>query len=101
MADGLWTFLEMKGNEPTNKAAEHALSQSVVQRKISHDVQSANKAICHSGLLTVTTTLATELGWLGFLEQARICHYHDGVMPSLRTDQSDPQHKPLLIGITR
>ncbi|WP_396122331.1 transposase [Cyanobium sp. ATX 6A2] len=34
LADGLWTFLETEGIEPTNNAAERALRQSVIQRKI-------------------------------------------------------------------
>jgi hypothetical protein len=34
VADGLWTILEMEGIEPTNNAAERALRQSVIQRKI-------------------------------------------------------------------
>jgi transposase len=33
--EALWTFLEVKGIEPTNNAAERALRQSVIQRKIS------------------------------------------------------------------
>ena len=57
VADGLWTFLTIKGIEPTNNAAERALRQSVIQRKISHGVQSRQGAICRSRLLTVTTTL--------------------------------------------
>ena len=57
LADGLWTFLETRGIEPTNNAAERALRQSVIQRKISHGVQSRQGAICRSRLLTVTTTL--------------------------------------------
>lgn len=32
VADGLWTFLETRGIEPTNNAAERALRQSVIQR---------------------------------------------------------------------
>ena len=48
VADGLWTFLKFKGIEHTNNAAVdevfsagvRALRQSVIQRKISHGVQS-------------------------------------------------------------
>jgi hypothetical protein len=40
MTGALWTFLETRGIEPTNNAAERALRQSVIQRKISHGVQS-------------------------------------------------------------
>jgi transposase len=57
VANGLWTFLEIEGIEPTNNAAECALRQAVIQRKISHGVQSRQGAICRSRLLTVTTTL--------------------------------------------
>ena len=44
----LWTFLEKPGIEPTNNAAERALRQSVIHRKISHGVQSASGAICRT-----------------------------------------------------
>jgi hypothetical protein len=40
VADVLWTFLKIKDIEPTNNAAERALRQSVIQRKISHCDQS-------------------------------------------------------------
>ena len=85
--DGLWTFLEIEGIEPTNNAAERALRQSVIQRKISHGVQSARGAICRSRLLTVTTTLRKQGRdvW-EFLEQAWIAHHRGGVMPSLLPD---------------
>lgn len=57
VADGLWTFLEIEGIEPTKNAAERALRQSVIQRNINHGVLSASGAICRSWLITVTTTL--------------------------------------------
>ena len=87
VADGLWTFLKIKGIEPTNNVAERALRQSVIQRKISHGVQSRQGAICRSRLLTVTTTLRQQGRdvWV-FLEQAWIAHHHGGVMPSLLPD---------------
>ena len=87
LADGLWTFLETRGIEPTNNAAERALRQSVIQRKISHGVQSRQGAICRSRLLTVTTTLRQQGRdvWQ-FLEQAWIAHHRDGVMPSRLPD---------------
>jgi len=47
----LWTLLEKPGIEPTNNAAERALRQSVIHRKISHGVQSASGATCRSRLL--------------------------------------------------
>jgi hypothetical protein len=87
VADGLWSFLEIEGVEPTNNAAERALRQSVIQRKISHGVQSTNGAICRSRLLTVSTTLRQQGRdvWQ-FLEQAWIAHHCGGVMPSLLPD---------------
>ena len=82
--EALWTFLEIHGVEPTNNAAERALRQSAIQRKISHGVQSAGGAICRSRLLTVTTSLRQQGrdSWQ-FLEQAWIAHHRGGVMPSL------------------
>ena len=83
-SEALWTFLEIQGVEPTNNAAERALRQSVIQRKISHGVQSRQGAICRSRLLTVTTTLRQQGRdvWQ-FLEQAWIAHHRGGLMPSL------------------
>jgi len=82
--EALWTFLEKEGIEPTNNAAERALRPSVIQRKISHGVQSASGAICRSRLLTVTTTLRQQGRdvWQ-FLEKAWVAHHRGGVMPSL------------------
>jgi len=87
VADALWTFLEIQGIEPTNNAAERALRPAVIQRKVSHGVQSRQGAICRSRLLTVTTTLRQQGRdvWQ-FLEQAWIAHHHGGVMPSLLPD---------------
>ena len=83
-SEALWTFLDTEGIEPTTNAAERALRQSVIQRKISYGVQSANGAICRSRLLSVTTTLGQQGRdvW-SFLEQAWIAHYRGGLMPSL------------------
>jgi transposase len=87
VADALWTFLETRGIEPTNNAAERALRQSVIQRKISHGVQSRQGAICRCRLLTVTTSLRQQGRdvWQ-FMEQAWIAHHRGGVMPSLLPD---------------
>jgi transposase len=85
--EALWTFLEIHGVEPTNNAAERALRQSVIQRKISLGVQSSSGAICRSRLLTVTTTLRQQgRDTWQFLEQAWIAHHRGGVMPSLLPD---------------
>jgi transposase len=85
--EALWTFLEIHSVEPTNNAAERALRQSVIQRKISLGVQSSSGAICRSRLLTVTTTLRQQgRDTWQFLEQAWIAHHRGGVMPSLLPD---------------
>jgi hypothetical protein len=79
--------LEIHGVEPTNNAAERALRQSVIQRKISLGVQSSSGATCRSRLLTVTTTLRQQgRDTWQFLEQAWIAHHRGGVMPSLLPD---------------
>jgi hypothetical protein len=87
VAHSLWTFLKTRGIEPTNNAAERALRQSVIQRKISHGVQSRQGALCRSRLLTVTTTLRQQGRdvWQ-FLEQAWVAHHRGGLMPSLLPD---------------
>jgi hypothetical protein len=86
-SDGLWTFLAVQGVEPINTAAERNLHQSVIQRKISLGVQSANGGVCSTRLLTVTTSLGQQGRdvW-GFLEQAWIAYHSDGVIPSLLPD---------------
>ena len=90
VADGLWTFFKIEGIEPTHNAAEPALRQSVIQRKIrdlpsdSQGVQSRPSAICRSRLLTVTTSRRQQGRdiW-GCLEQAWIALHRGGVRPSL------------------
>ena len=76
-----------KGIEPTNNAAERALRQSVIQRKISHGIPSRQRGICRSRLLTVTTTLRQQGRdvW-HFLERGWIAHHCGQVMPSLLAD---------------
>jgi len=46
VADGLWAILAIEGIEPTSNAAERALPQSVIHRKISQGAQSRQGAIC-------------------------------------------------------
>jgi len=84
----LWTFLEKPEVEPTNNAAERALRQAVIHRKVCHGVQSATGALCRSRLLTVTATLRQQGRdvW-GFLEQAWVAHRLGGEMPSLVPDR--------------
>jgi transposase len=85
--EALWTFLESQGIEPTNNAAERALRPAVIQRKISHGVQSTKGGICRSRLLTVTTTLRQHGREIWpFLEKAWIAHHRGDEMPSLVPD---------------
>jgi transposase len=84
LQQALWTFLEKPGIEPTNNGAERALRQAVIQRKISHGVQSRAGGLCRTRLLTVCATLRQQGRdvW-SFLEQAWIAHRLGGEMPSL------------------
>jgi len=90
--EGLWTFLEDPGIEPTNNP-ERAMRQSVIQRKIrawpgnSRSAQSASGAMCRNRLLTITTTLRQQGRDIWeFLEQAWIAHHRGGQMPSPVSD---------------
>jgi hypothetical protein len=80
----LWTFLDHDAVEPTNNGAERALRPAVIQRKISHGVQSKTGALCRTRLLTVCTSLRQQGRdvW-DFLEQAWMAHRHGGEMPSM------------------
>ncbi len=79
----LWTFLDHDGVEPTINGAERALRPAVIQRRISHGVQSKTGALCCTSLLTVCNSLRQQGRdvW-EFLEQAWIAHRHGGEMPS-------------------
>jgi hypothetical protein len=60
------------------------LHHSVIQRKISHGVQSASGAIFRSCLPTVSTTLRQQGRDVGqFLEQAWISHNRGDLKPTL------------------
>jgi transposase len=80
-SDALRRFLEIERIEPTNNAAERSLNQTVIQRKIIHDVHYAARG---SRLLTVTTSLQQKSRdvW-DFLVQGWIAHHRGGVIPSL------------------
>jgi hypothetical protein len=59
--EALWTFLEIHDVEPTNNAAERALRQSVIQRKISLGVQSSS-GVRWSGFSGQHPSLTSEAG---------------------------------------
>ena len=52
----LWTFVEVKGVEPTNNGAERALRHAVIWRKLSFGTQSASGSRFVERLLTVIET---------------------------------------------
>jgi transposase len=84
LAPALWTFLEHPEVEPTNNAAERALRPAVIHRKLSYGVQSRRGGLCHSRLLTVTTSLKQQgRDVLEFLVEAWNAHYHGLPAPSL------------------
>ncbi len=89
LAPALWTFLEQPELvAPTNNAAERALRPAVIHRKLSYGVQSTRGGLCHSRLLTVTTTLRQQgRDVLQFLVDAWEAHRDDQPSPSLL-----PQH---------
>lgn len=64
----LWTFVEVEGVEPTNNAAEQALRQAVIWRKLSFGTQSAEGSRFVERLLTVVETCRRQqrnvLAWL-------------------------------------
>ena len=68
-------------------AAVLALRPMVIQRRISHGVQSRAGGICRSRLFTVTTSLRQRGRdvW-AFLEQTWVPHRLGGEMPSLLPD---------------
>jgi hypothetical protein len=58
----LWTFVEVEGVESTNNAAEQALRQAVIWRKLSFGTQSAEGSRFVERLLTVVETCRRKSG---------------------------------------
>jgi transposase len=71
----LWTFVEVEGVEPTNNAAEQALRQAVIWRKLSFGTQSAEGSRFVERLLTVVETCRRQkrnvLSWMLEAVEAR------------------------------
>ncbi len=71
----LWTFVEVEGVEPTNNAAERALRQAVIWRKLSFGTQSAEGSRFVERLLTVVETCRRQqrnvLSWMVEAVEAR------------------------------
>jgi transposase len=72
----LWTFVEVEGVEPTNNAAEQALRQAVIWRKLSFGTQSAEGSRFVERLLTMVETCWRQqrnvLSWLVEAVEARL-----------------------------
>jgi transposase len=71
----LWTFVEVEGVEPTNNAAEQALRQAVIWRKLPFGTQSAAGSRYVERLLTVVETCRLQernvFSWLVEAVEAR------------------------------
>jgi hypothetical protein len=84
VAPALWSFLAVPGVEPTNNAAERALRQAVIHRKLSYGVQSQRGGHCLTRLLSVTTSLKQQgRDVMDFLVAAWQAHHHGLPPPSL------------------
>ncbi len=57
LTSALWTFVRVRGVEPTNNAAERALRRAVLWRRKSFGTQSAAGSCFVERILTVATTL--------------------------------------------
>src|SRR6059058_5227372 len=80
----LFTFLEVKGVEPTKNGAERALRTAVQWRKICFGNRSRSGEIATARLLTVTQTCKRQQRHvLGYLTEAVRCHRRQIAAPSL------------------
>lgn len=80
----LWTFIDVEGVEPTNNAAEQALRQAVIWRKLSFGTQSKSGSQFVERLLTVIETcrrLSRDV--FSWLVRAVQRHYNGQHAPSL------------------
>jgi transposase len=82
--DTLWTFVDHPGVEPTNNAAERALRQAVIWRKLSFGTQSAAGSRFVETLLTVIETCRQQgRDLFAFVTDAIGCHFAAQPAPSL------------------
>lgn len=75
-SERLWVFVDVAGVEPTNNAAEQALRQAVIWRKLSFGTQSASGSRFVERLLTVIETCRRQnrdvFAWMTTAVQAHI-----------------------------
>lgn len=82
--DGLFTFLEVEGVEPTNNAAERLLRPPVQWRKICFGNQSDEGEFLSARLLTATRTcMLQSRNPFNFLQQTISAHRNEMPKPSL------------------
>jgi transposase len=82
----LWTFVDVEGVEPTNNAAERALRQAVIWRKLSFGTQSTAGSRFVETMLTVTETCRQRrTNALTYVTQAIAAHLA-GKPPSLLSE---------------
>jgi transposase len=80
----LWTFVDVVGVEPTNNAAERAMRQGVVWRRLSLGTQSDAGSRFVERLLTTTATLRQQgRAIVGYLTAAVEAKYRGAPAPSL------------------
>jgi transposase len=80
----LWTFLEVKGVEPTNNVSERALRPAVIWRKLSFGTQSARGSRFVETILTVVETCRRQSrNSFQFLTAAVQAHFEGEPAPSL------------------
>jgi transposase len=80
----LWTFVRVKGLEPTNNAAERALRHAVQWRKTSYGTESARGSHFVENILTVVATCRQqERNILDYLTQCCQAFYAGTPAPSL------------------
>jgi transposase len=84
LEQGMWTFVEHPGVEPTNNAAERALRHAVIWRKTSFGTQSARGTVFVERMLTVVTSLRLQgRSVLEFLAESTAAALTGAVPPSL------------------
>lgn len=82
--DWLWTFLDVKGIEPTNNASERALRPAVIWRKLSFGTQSVRGSRFVETILTVVETCHRQSrSSFDYLAAALQAHFTGQPTPSL------------------
>ena len=80
----LWTFVDVKGIEPTNNTAERALRPAVIYRKLSFGTQSESGSRFIERMLTVSETCRLQKrSMYDYLTEAVIAHFSKQAPPSL------------------